>query len=158
MEEDKNFKHIIRIANTDLAGNKPINHALKKIKGIGFMFANMVCNLTNVDRTKKAGNLSNHEIDAINTFLTNPSKQGAPEWMLNRRRDFQTGEAKHLVMGDLKFTKENDVRKLKKIKSYVGTRHMFGLPSRGQKTKSNFRKNKGKVQGVKKKAGKKSGK
>ena len=45
---------------------------------------------------------------------------------------------------------------MKKIKSYRGIRHMFGLPVRGQRTRSNFRPNKGKVQGVKRgKAGKK---
>ncbi len=34
---------------------------------------------------------------------------------------------------------------MKKIKSYKGVRHMFGLTVRGQRTRSNFRKNKGKV-------------
>ena len=33
---------------------------------------------------------------------------------------------------------------MKKIRSYKGVRHTFGLPVRGQSTKSNFRKNKGK--------------
>ena len=37
-------------------------------------------------------------------------------------------------------------------------RHAFGLPVRGQRTKSNFRKSKGKVTGVKRKTGIKSGK
>jgi small subunit ribosomal protein S13 len=32
---------------------------------------------------------------------------------------------------------------MKKIRSYKGVRHMLGQPVRGQKTKSNFRKNKG---------------
>ena len=43
--------------------------------------------------------------------------------------------------------------KMKKIRSYRGVRHGIGLPVRGQRTKSNFRKNKGKVSlGVAKKA------
>ncbi|MFH1439122.1 MAG: 30S ribosomal protein S13 [Candidatus Woesearchaeota archaeon] len=152
MAEDTSFKHIIRVANTDLNGNKPIAHALKKIKGIGFMFANMACNIVKVDKYKKAGEMSDKEISDIDSFISDPSGYGAPSWMLNRRKDDITGEDKHIVMGDLKFMKDNDIRKLKKIRAYKGTRHMFGLPARGQKTKSNFRKNKGKVQGVKKKA------
>jgi small subunit ribosomal protein S13 len=46
---------------------------------------------------------------------------------------------------------------MKKMKSYRGVRHIFNLPVRGQRTKSNFRKNKGKVTGVKRKAGMKAG-
>ncbi|MEK6867257.1 MAG: 30S ribosomal protein S13, partial [Nanoarchaeota archaeon] len=41
---------------------------------------------------------------------------------------------------------------LKKIKAYRGMRHAAGLPTRGQRTRSNFRKNKGKTVGVMKSA------
>jgi len=71
--------------------------------------------------------------------------------MLNRRKDYETGEDKHLLSSDLAFTKDNDIKMLKKIKSYKGMRHAFGLPVRGQRTRSNFRRNKGKVTGVQKK-------
>ena len=48
---------------------------------------------------------------------------------------------------------------MKKIRSYRGVRHGVGLPVRGQRTKSNFRRNKGKASlGVKKKENVKSGK
>ena len=46
---------------------------------------------------------------------------------------------------------------MKKIKSYRDIRHALGLPVRGQRTKSNFRKNKGKVLGVRRKEGVKAG-
>jgi len=55
-------------------------------------------------------------------------------------RDLETGEDLHLVGPDLKFTREQDVKMMIKIKSYRGVRHMFGLPVRGQRTKSSFRK------------------
>jgi len=74
--------------------------------------------------------------------------------MLNRRKDYEDGTDKHIILGDLKFTKDNDIKRMKKIKSNKGYRHAWGLPVRGQRTKSNFRKNKGKVTGVKKKSGK----
>jgi hypothetical protein len=54
----------------------------------------------------------------------------------------------HKIGADLKFTQENDIRFMKKIRCYKGIRHSMGQPVRGQRTKSNFRKNKGKVTGV----------
>ena len=58
----------------------------------------------------------------------------------------------------MSFTQDNDIKMLKKIKSYKGIRHSLGLPVRGQRTRSNFRKNKGKVMGVKRKEGAKADK
>jgi small subunit ribosomal protein S13 len=71
--------------------------------------------------------------------------------MLNRNRDFETGENQHLLTGDLAFVQDNDIKRAKKIKSWTGIRHIRGQPVRGQRTRSHFRKNKGKVIGVKKK-------
>ncbi|RMF06610.1 30S ribosomal protein S13 [Candidatus Woesearchaeota archaeon] len=137
------FKHIIRVANTDLDGSKPIYHALTKIKGVSVMFANMLCKLAGIDIQKKAGTLLDAEVNKLNEIIKDPAAHGAPSWMLNRRKDYETGLDKHLVQADLQFSKESDIRRLKKIKSYRGVRHQAGLPLRGQRTKSNFRKNKG---------------
>lgn len=156
MEED--FKHIIRVVNTDLDGNKKIVDALRKIHGVSFMFANMVCNLSGVNKGKKAGELTDEDVKKLEDVIDNPLKHETPAWMLNRRADIETGENKHITTGDLKFNKDNDMKMMKKIKCYKGIRHMDRLPVRGQKTKSNFRKNKGTVMGVKRKAGAKKGK
>ena len=61
-----------------------------------------------------------------------------------RCEDYETGVDKHLLGTDLDVTQENDIKRLKKIKAYRGIRHIHGQPSRGQRTKSNFRRNKGK--------------
>ena len=53
MEDNKNFKHIVRIANTDIEGSKVVVQALRKVKGISFMFAHMVCTVAKVDEQKK---------------------------------------------------------------------------------------------------------
>jgi small subunit ribosomal protein S13 len=150
------FKHIVRIANTDLDGNKSIMQAMRKIKGVGAMLSNAVCALSNVPGNKKTGELADAEISKLDSTLKDINKQ-APSWLLNRRKDYETGEDTHLLTADLTFSKESDIRRMKKIKSYKGIRHMFGLPVRGQKMRSNFRKNKGKVTGVKRKAGAKKG-
>jgi small subunit ribosomal protein S13 len=74
-----------------------------------------------------------------------------PEFLLNRRKDFETGEDSHLVGSNLEMKKEFDVRRLKKIRSYRGLRHAFGHPTRGQRTRSHFRsKSKRKAIGVRK--------
>lgn len=143
------FRHIIRIVNTDLEGNRKILDALRKIRGVSFMYANMACGFAKVDRSKKAGELTDAEAEKLTDTITNPLKYGAPRWMLNRRNDYESGEDKHLLTGDIKFIADNDIKRLKMIKARRGIRHMFGLPVRGQRTKSNFRKNKGKVLGVK---------
>ncbi|MBU0535453.1 MAG: 30S ribosomal protein S13 [Nanoarchaeota archaeon] len=148
------FRHILRIANTDLDGNKPVLSALRKIKGVSFMFANMICSLAKIDKYKKVGHLSDEEAKKLDDAVNNPAKFKAPLWMYNRRKDYETGEDKHITTGDIIFHKSNDIKRLRAIKSYRGSRHAEGLPVRGQRTKSNFRRNKGKVTGVKKKGGK----
>jgi small subunit ribosomal protein S13 len=74
-----------------------------------------------------------------------------PDYLKNRRMDFETGENKHLISSDLDLKKEFDIKRLKNIKSYRGYRHVAGLPTKGQRTRSHFRKNKAKGAGIKKK-------
>ncbi len=149
---EKEFRHIIRVANTDLDGSKPIFIALRKIKGVSFMFSLMVLNIAGIDKIKRAGNLTDAELKVLNDAITTPKKLGAPVWMLNRRKDPETGESGHLVGTDVRFTLDNDLKIMKKTKSYKGMRHQSGLTVRGQRTKANFRRNKGKGSlGVKRK-------
>ena len=148
------FAHIIRIANADLKGEKQILYALTNIRGVSYSFSNFVCTVAKVNKTKKVGYLTDKEIKMLSDVISNPKKFNIPLWLLNRRKDPETNEDKHLITDDIRFVQENDVKILKKIKSYKGVRHMHGLPTRGQRTKSNFRRNKGNVIGVKRKKGK----
>ncbi len=151
MAEEQNIKHIIRVANVDIPGKKHLLIALTKIKGVGRNFAHIVCNVSGIPQDKLAGALSEKEVATLTSVLTDPVKSGIPSWLFNRRRDYDTGDDKHLLIGTLQFSKDNDIKRLKKIKALRGLRHQKGLPVRGQRTKSNFRRNKGKVIGVKKK-------
>ncbi len=146
------FKYLVRIANSDLNGNKPIAYSLLSIRGVGFSYANMACALTKINPMHKTGELNNKEVAALESVITNPAKHGIPSWFLNRRKDYESGEDYHLLGPTIKFIQDNDVRRLKKIKAYRGMRHALGLPTRGQKLRSNFRKNKGKTVGVMKTA------
>ncbi len=145
------FKHIVRVANVDLPGEKAVRFALLNIKGVGLRFADAVCTLAKIKKDKKTGTLSQDQISALDKIVTNPLAHGFPSWMVNRRKDYESGEDKHLLTGNLIFVQENDLKRLKKIKSYRGARHIHGQPTRGQRTRSNFRRNKGKVVGVSKK-------
>ena len=107
MEEKKdNFKHFVRIANTDLEGDKNIANALRKIKGVGFQFANAVCNSIGLDTNKKTGYLSSDIVKKVDSVLKDPLKFNIPAWMLNRKKDPETGENKHLVTANLDLTKD----------------------------------------------------
>ncbi len=147
-EKQDNFRHILRVVGTDLSGNGKLVNELRKIKGISFMFANTLCNVAKIDKNQKMGYAEDSTIAKIEDVIKNPSKFDIPRWMFNRRCDPEDGTDKHLVGADLKFTHENDLRMMKKIRSYKGVRHSIGQPVRGQRTKSNFRVNKGKVTGV----------
>ena len=149
--QSPSFKHIVRIVNVDLPGNKSIHWALTDIKGIGINFADAVCAVAHVPKETKAGNLTEEQLKQLNEVILNPLKNGFPAWMINRRRDSETGEDKHLITGTLTYVQDNDVKMMKKIRSYKGIRHIQGQPVRGQRTRSNFRRNKGKVVSVVKK-------
>lgn len=157
-EQKQELKYFVRIANTDLDGNKPIGHSLTKIKGVSVMLSNAILNVSGINKTKKTGYLSDAEASRIDDVIKDPVAFKVPAWLLNRRRDPEDNVDRHLVGSSLTFMQDNDIKMMKKMRSYKGIRHSFGLPVRGQRTRSNFRKNKGKVLGVKrKKEGAKAG-
>ncbi|MFA5173852.1 MAG: 30S ribosomal protein S13 [Candidatus Pacearchaeota archaeon] len=149
--EKKNYFSIVRILQTDIPGNKQLLVGLTYIKGVSWSISNAVCKIINIDAKKKISELSKEEIEKISEFLKNPT---LPNFLKNRKRDFDTGKDFHLIGTELDMKKEFDVRRLKKIRSYRGLRHALGLPTRGQSTRSHFReKGKGgKSVGVKPKA------
>lgn len=148
-DEKKYEEKLVRILSKDIEGKLKTLVGLTKIKGISWSLANAICNMLNIDKNKRIGSLSKEEIDKINNFIKNPKM---PSYLFNRKLDVEQGENRHLIGSDLELQKEMDIGKLKKIKSYRGYRHASGLPSRGQRTKSHFRKNKRKSVGIKKKA------
>lgn len=146
---DQKYKEkIVRILQKDIEGKMTIYSGLTKIKGVSWSLSNAICRKLNIDKKKKVGQFEKSEIKEIEDFLKSIE---IPTHLKNRRKDFDSGEDKHLTGPDLDLRKEFDIKRLKKIKSYRGFRHLAGLPSRGQRTKSNFRKNRAKGSGIKKK-------
>ncbi len=149
MEEAK-IKQLVRVSNTDLNGAQQSLYALAKVKGVGVMLANAACKIAGISTTQRVGNINEETLRKIESIFKNPEQHGIPVWMINRRKDPETGKNLHLLGSDLEFIQDNDIKMMKKIKCYKGVRHIQGQPVRGQRTRSHFRKNKGKVQGVKK--------
>lgn len=143
------LRQIVRIINADIKGERGLYIALRQVTGVSYSFSNAICIVMGFDKTKKVGSLSLEEIKKIEDVIKNPLKYNIPKFILNRRKDYDTGEDKHLVAGDLKLTTEFDIKRFKKIRSYKGIRHGTGKPVRGQRTKGHFRH--GKTVGVRKK-------
>jgi len=147
-EEDSGT--LVRILGKDIRGDKKVFSGLTQIKGISWPFSNAICKKLEIDKNKKIQELNQEELKAIEDFVREPE---VPGFMKNRQKDFEDGKDKHVSGADIKLRTEFDVKRLRKIKSYKGIRHAAGLPVRGQRTRSNFRRNRKKsgAVGVKKK-------
>lgn len=154
MAEKQEFRHIVRIASKDINGNLPVYRALAKVRGIGIRMAkNMALAFekeTGTSFASKLGSVPEEMDKKLEDIVLFPEKHGIPKYCLNRQRDPETGKDKHQVMADLEFQLRTDLQRLNKIKSYRGLRLSWGLPVRGQRTKSTHR-GKGGIVGVMKK-------
>ena len=137
MEDD--FKHLVRISRKDVDGNKKIEQALTEIKGVGLSLSRSICLTLGLNLEEQIGYTSEEDIAKIEELLENPKEYGIPDWMLNRRNDYETGDDLHLIVSDLDMTLRDDLNRMRKTRSYKGRRHEVGLPVRGQRTKSTFR-------------------
>jgi small subunit ribosomal protein S13 len=149
MSMSKEFHHIIRIAGTDIDGTLKVSYALTKIKGIGIALANAITRKANLNPQARIGFLNEIERQKLEDVIANPTKYGIPQWMLNRRKDLETGKDIHLIGDDLTLRIEEDIEEMKTLKSWRGYRHAYGLRVRGQHTRTTGRT--GKAMGVKKK-------
>ncbi len=150
-QQEKREERLVRILSKDIEGRMKLYAGLTKIKGVSWALSNAVCKSLKIDKNKTIGTLTEDEIQKISDFIKDPK---LPHYLMNRRKDIETGDEKHLTGTDLDLRKDFDIKKLKKIKSYRGLRHLSGQPTRGQRTKAHFRSNRKKGSGIKKKAAK----
>ena len=144
------FRHILRIIDANVDGTLKAPYALKKIKGISLSLANAILKKAGINPDTRVGFLTETDIERIEEIIKEPTKYGIPNWLLNRRKDLETGKDRHLISADLVLRTKMDVDQMKGIKSWRGYRHAYGLKVRGQRTKTTGRS--GKALGVKKKA------
>ena len=155
MAEQVEMRQLVRLIDADLPGARPIGSAIRKVTGVSFAMARAVCMIASIDPTKLAGLLSESELKSIESVLRNPAQHKVPSWMINRRKDYETGVDKHIVSNEVRLTRDFDIKRMRMMRSYKGNRHGRGLPVRGQKTKAHFRH--GSSLGIKKKKDAKGG-
>jgi len=149
-KHEEELETLVRIFGYDIPGSKQVYVGLTNIKGVSWAVSNAICIKLNMLKTKKVAELSKEEIRKIEEFM---KELPIPAFLKNRKFDPETGEIKHYFGSDLEMKKEFDIKKLIKMRSYKGVRHAAGLPVRGQRTRSHFRKREHKqtIGGLKKK-------
>lgn len=106
-----------RIAGVNIPDNKRIEIALTYIYGIGRTLSGKILEQTKIDPNLRAGKLTPEQLGKLKDFV----------------------EKSYKVEGDLRRERMMNVKRLKDIGCYRGTRHQKGLPVRGQRTKTNTR-------------------
>ena len=139
MVDKSEFKYIVRIAGTDVPGEQRLAYALPSVRGIGQRMSHALITDLGLDPRRPAGELDDDDVVRLEEAVTGAA-QRVPGWLTNRQRDYDTGDNLHEVSIDLRLTLEEDINRLKKIKSYRGVRHASGHKVRGQRTYSNGRR------------------
>ncbi|MDI6847078.1 MAG: 30S ribosomal protein S13 [Candidatus Bathyarchaeia archaeon] len=143
----KELRHILRISDADIDGTLKAPYALTKINGINLNLANAILKKAGINPDVRAGFLTETEVKKIEEIIKEPTKFELPNWLLNRRKDLETGKDIHLISADLTLKTKMDIDQMKGIKSWRGYRHAYGLKARGQRTRTTGRK--GRAVGVK---------
>ena len=107
----------VRIAGVQIPDEKRIEIALTYIYGIGRSRSNEILKKIKIDPNTRANKLSEEELNKLRTAV----------------------ESKAALEGELKRQKMMNIKRLKEIGSYRGSRHSKGLPVIGQRTKTNTR-------------------
>ena len=112
-----------RIAGVNIPSQKKLGVALTYVYGIGNKFSVDVCKQANVDWNSRVNDLSEAEIKSISDVIS----------------------SSYVVEGDLRREISANIKRLKDLGTYKGTRHRKNLPARGQRTHTNARTKKGKA-------------
>ncbi|MDQ5938417.1 MAG: small subunit ribosomal protein [Patescibacteria group bacterium] len=106
-----------RISGVNLPNEKRIEVALTSVYGIGLSSSNKILKMLKIDPNIRVKALSEEQVNTLRQVI----------------------EKDYRVEGELRREKMTNIKRLKEIKCYRGTRHTKGLPVRGQRTKSNNR-------------------
>ncbi len=112
-----------RIAGVNIPENKKVEVSLTYILGIGLSLSREILDGAGIDRNRKTSELKSEEIQKLKEAI----------------------EKKYKVEGDLRKQIMMNIKRLKEIGSWRGSRHSKGLPARGQRTKTNSRTIRGNV-------------
>lgn len=113
---------MVRIAGIEIPNNKRIEVALTYIFGIGPKTAQDIVKEAKIDPNIRANKLDSEQLEKIRQVINK----------------------NHQIEGDLKSEITQNIKRLKEIGTFRGSRHAKGLPARGQRTKTNARTKRGK--------------
>ena len=136
----REFNYIVRLHGSNLDGTKLLPYALCDLKGVGIRVSKTMIKKLGLDPSLRLGTLPEADVRRLEEILNNPASGGIPNWMLNRRKDLETGKDIHLLGSDLTLRVRDDIDLMKETRSWKGNRHARGLKVRGQRTKTAARK------------------
>jgi small subunit ribosomal protein S13 len=110
-----------RLAGVDIPQNKRVEIALGYIYGIGRAVSNVILEKLGIDKNKRTKDLTDAELNKLREEI----------------------EKNHTVEGDLRRVEGQNIKRLGEINCLRGIRHRKGLPTRGQRTKTNARTRRG---------------
>ena len=122
-----------RIAGVDIPRNKTIEIALTYIYGIGLTSSQQILGRLNIAGGTRVRDLTEEQVNRIRSIIDNEYK----------------------TEGELRREVQLNIKRLMDIGCYRGLRHRKGLPTRGQRTRTNARTRRGRrgpAIGIKKKA------
>jgi len=143
------FRHLVRIKSTDLEGYLPVTLGLTRISGVNSRLAEAIIRTLKISLSERIGYLTDSTIKEIESIISDPVSAGIPAWLVNRRKDRQTGDDLHITEAQLILQNKQDVERYIRIRSRRGIRHSFKLKVRGQKTRTHGKR--GSTVGVSKK-------
>lgn len=115
-----------RIAGVVIPSDKQVQIGLTYIYGIGPKVAQDILKAAKVEPTTRVKDLTEAEETRLRDIIS----------------------AEHVVEGDLQRITTNNVKRLRDVGAYRGLRHKAGLPTRGQRTRTNARTRKGRAVAV----------
>ena len=112
-----------RIVGVDIPRNKKVPYSLCYIHGVGLTTAKKLCEDAKIDTESRVQDLTEDQVVGLRNAISNLSSK---------------------VEGELRSEVAMNIKRLKDAGAYRGIRHRRGLPSNGQRTKTNARTRKGK--------------
>jgi small subunit ribosomal protein S13 len=111
-----------RIIGVDIPREKRVDVALTYLYGVGKTLSRKILLEAKIDFAKRAKDLTEAEVSLLTGIIQKTTK----------------------VEGDLRREIQMNIKRLMDIRCYRGSRHLKGLPCRGQRTHTNARTRKGK--------------
>ena len=108
------FQHILRILNTNIDGRWKIAFTITAIKGMVQRYAHVVLRKADINFTKRAGELTEDEVERVITIMQNPRHYKIPDWFLNRQKDVKDGKYSQVLTKGLENKLHEELELLKK--------------------------------------------